>query len=358
MAKAPLLDIDALLGEVPGEFADGVKGAGDPNLYDDTLRDQLNILREEVPPGTVDSLGQPKETKKAEWKKVEEQSREALAKKSKDLRIAAYLIEALVRQNGFAGVRDGFILMRRLCEICWDRLYPVVEDGDPMSRFEPVLNMIDDPDRGLALPTTLRKLPLIKGGAKGNFGVFEHELSQNPQRPEAKQADAINQAILATPFEYIDEELNAIVASHAEREKLVNLLKPKMGNTGPPPGFLQVREALVKCQALADLISKKVAPARPEPAAQEDKGTDAKTGAASAKPAVPTRADIYRQLQALATQLQSMEPHSPIPYLIQRCVNLGNLPFPDMIKELVREDKVLAEMKRELGIKDAAPPKK
>jgi type VI secretion system protein ImpA len=362
MAKPPLLEVEQLLGEVPGEFANGLKGAGDPNLFD-TLRDEFNELREEVPPGAKDVNGQPRDPKKADWKKLEELAKETLQKKSKDLRVAGCLTEALVRQHGFAGMRDGLGLIRRLCEACWDRLYPVIEDGDPLSRFEPVLNMIDDPDRGLMLPSTLRKLPLVrpKEKDKPSYSVFDYELAQDPKRPEAKTLETINQTMTVTPYEQIRGDLEEITASLAERDKLFQMLGPKMNNKGPAPGFVKIREALTGCQRLAEIVAKKVAPLGPPPGSEADnkEGPGAKgDGAAPGKRAVPTRADIYSQLQALADQLGAMEPHSPIPYLIRRCVTLGNLPFPDMIKELVREDKILAEMKRELGIKDATPAKK
>ena len=50
--------------------------------------------------------------------------------------------------------------------------------------------------------------------------------------------------------------------------------------------------------------------------------------------------------------LRRLEPHSPIPYLLERAVTLGALSFPDLMKELVRDANVLAAMSRELGIKE------
>ena len=63
-------------------------------------------------------------------------------------------------------------------------------------------------------------------------------------------------------------------------------------------------------------------------------------------------AEVYQQLAEIANLLQEMEPHSPIPYLIQRAVELGGMPFPRLIQELVRDGGVIEEMNRELGIKD------
>ncbi len=74
--------------------------------------------------------------------------------------------------------------------------------------------------------------------------------------------------------------------------------------------------------------------------------------------AAGSRADAYRQLAAAADLLQRLEPHSPIPYLVKRAVELGALPFPQLMKALIREPNVLAELTREFGLKLEAEEKK
>ena len=51
-----------------------------------------------------------------------------------------------------------------------------------------------------------------------------------------------------------------------------------------------------------------------------------------------------------ADVLASIEPHSPVPYLVRRAVEMGRLPFPEMIQAIVREQSVIDGMFRELGI--------
>jgi type VI secretion system protein ImpA len=75
-------------------------------------------------------------------------------------------------------------------------------------------------------------------------------------------------------------------------------------------------------------------------------------GTATPRPA--TRDEIYRQLGQIATTLQQLEPHSPIPYLIFRAVELGALPFPQLMRALIRDMSVLGELNREFGIPE--PP--
>ena len=56
---------------------------------------------------------------------------------------------------------------------------------------------------------------------------------------------------------------------------------------------------------------------------------------------VASRAQVYQQLAQTAALLQQLEPHSPIPYLINRAVELGALSFPDLMRQLIRDSEVL-----------------
>ena len=53
-----------------------------------------------------------------------------LARRSKDLQVAAWLTEALTRTYGFPGLRDGLRVLRGLHEAFWETLHPQIEDGD------------------------------------------------------------------------------------------------------------------------------------------------------------------------------------------------------------------------------------
>ncbi len=70
--------------------------------------------------------------------------------------------------------------------------------------------------------------------------------------------------------------------------------------------------------------------------------------------ALDSRGAAYRQLTQAAEYLQQTEPHSPIPYLVHRAVKLGQLPFPKLVQQLVREEGILNEPCREFGITEGA----
>src|SRR5262245_35415219 len=78
-----------------------------------------------------------RERKLADWPLTVKLTAEALTKKSKDLQLAAWLTEALVRRNGMSGLMEGLQVLHGLVEAFWDSLYPEIEDGDAEFRAAP-----------------------------------------------------------------------------------------------------------------------------------------------------------------------------------------------------------------------------
>src|SRR5579884_2309676 len=54
------------------------------------------------------------------WLRLEELARDALATRSKDLRVAIWATEAAINLRGFAGLRDSIHTIRKLIETFWD----------------------------------------------------------------------------------------------------------------------------------------------------------------------------------------------------------------------------------------------
>src|ERR1035441_6374825 len=92
----------------------------------------------------------------ADWPLIGQLLSEALAHKSKDLRLAVWLIETKVKLHGFAGLRDSLQLLRALIVNYWDSgLYPEIEGGDLQFRAMPLDYFGSD-----NLPGDIRQIPL------------------------------------------------------------------------------------------------------------------------------------------------------------------------------------------------------
>src|ERR1700733_5949207 len=125
------IDIDALLVPISAQEPSG------SDLRYQPVTDKIKEARRQD-----DNLSQgvwERELKTADYVAVMKLAKEALSKQSKDLQIAAWLTEALVRREGFSGLQQGLQLMQRMLETFWDTVYPQIdEDGDLELRATPL----------------------------------------------------------------------------------------------------------------------------------------------------------------------------------------------------------------------------
>src|SRR5215467_5231070 len=78
------------------------------------------------------------ERKVADWNQVISLAQDAIATQCKDLQLAVWLTEALLRKQSVRGLRDGFILCSGLLNNFWDTLFPEIEDGELEDRAGPL----------------------------------------------------------------------------------------------------------------------------------------------------------------------------------------------------------------------------
>jgi type VI secretion system protein ImpA len=350
MPSPPLLPFEELLQPIPG---DNPAGEGVPF----SVRQQMEEHRKEIDPKNFaeDDPLRPEQAKHADWPAIIGLAQKVLVETSKDLLVGARLTEALTRQHGFAGLRDGLHLLRLLLDECWDRLNPSIEDGDLEVRAGP-FNWLDDADHGARFPTTVRTTPLVANNGQA-FGWLQWKQSQDGKGQVTKEE--FEQAILATPREACQQTSEDLNAALAELDELIGVLGNRL--EGLAPGLLSLRQALSDCDGLLQEILKRKGPAPgvavPEGPALEVAAAQAPVATVNGPPAAArprTRADVYRQLTEAAALLQQIEPHSPIPYLIQKAVALGALSFPQLMRALIRDENILSELNRELGIQEGA----
>ncbi len=125
-------DLDVLLASVSEQAPCG------PNLeYDATFLQIEAEARENI----GHELGLPLEPN---WVEISKLARSVLAR-SKDLRVAIYLLRALVAEDGLPGLARGLYVLRRLITEYWHCLHPGLEDNDPTWRLN-VFAALSDSD--------------------------------------------------------------------------------------------------------------------------------------------------------------------------------------------------------------------
>jgi type VI secretion system protein ImpA len=279
-----------------------------------------------------------------------------LATRVKDLRVAVWLTVGLTQVYRFKGLRAGLALLNLLVDRCWDVLLPG-DDGKPRARGDAIAKALDVPGVGLAFPDRVRLVPIVEGLKEGYGYLHSRHAPDDGLAMDQEDFDAAVEQASAQACRELDDDLGA---SLAELVRLKEALAAR--GSSPAPGFGHLNKALEDCRRwVADLLQKKCPAGDESPDVMREgpAAGGAATGsvAEGARPAAPptTREQAYRQLREAAQVLQRLEPHSPIPYLVQRAVQLGEMPFPQLIRALVRDGGVLTELSRELGLPE--PPK-
>jgi type VI secretion system protein ImpA len=339
MPTAPTLDLEKLL-----EPLAGANPAGDAQAYAYTIRQQLDELRKDENPEDFDDATRPEHLKKADWPAVARLCQEALTQQSKDLRIVCHLAEAQVKLNGFAGLHDSLTLLRRLVGECWQRILPSIEDGDLDSRSEPLANMLDDAERGIRFPNVVRCVPLF-GNRQIACSFQDWRLLRSAGNPGAKAE--FDKAVAATTPDQLQATADEIDKCQAELTALLAELDSKLGPAAP--ALTNLATAISDCRGLVRQELARLVPAASGSADETQPGSSA-----GPSTVVGSRNAAYQQLNRAADFLQQIEPHSPVPYLVRRAVELGALPFPLLMQQLIRDTGVLAELNREMGVREAA----
>jgi type VI secretion system protein ImpA len=318
------------------------------------ILDKIKEYRIEEDPSAYaeDDPMRPQNPKRANWTGIVQLATQTLAGKSKDLLLAAYLTEAMLKVHSFAGLRDSLLLFRELVGKCWDRLLPAIEDGDVEVRAGP-FNLLDDPVKGIRFPTSVRLAPLVVT-KEGAFCYMDRN-PPDPSMPPRVSNEEWDKAIRAAYVKTCQQNLEDVAQCLEHLNQLTETLRAQMGPQDAP-GMTGLRPALEGCQFFLQQVIRKAGGDSPPRTASGggSKGeavNQEKDQSPSGRPAASTRAEAYRQLAQAAAVLKELEPHSPIPYLVHRAIELGSLSFPELIRALVRNAEVVAEINREMGIK-------
>lgn len=257
MSSPAIIDFEALLAPIAGPSPSGAW------LLNTAAYDAIREARRFDDPDL--SQGQWKrDLKTANWRDVIKISAEALKAKTKDVQIAVWLIDALIRQSGFAGLRDGLRLLRELHERYWDTFYPPIEDGDLEFRVAPV-DWLND-----KVPPSIRAIGLTKadGGAEPYSWLHwqESRAIDDLGRKDAKAKTAaiaegkiageqFDKAVATTPTQFYHALREELVECDTECTNVAIVIDERFGKNAP--SLLEVKKAIYDCSTLVEEIVRK-----------------------------------------------------------------------------------------------------
>jgi type VI secretion system protein ImpA len=337
---------DDLLNPIPGDNPSGV------SLRYERVYDQIKEARTEEDE-SIPSGEWQRQAKRADYVQVIKLAGEALATRSKDLQLAAWLAEAHVKREGIGLIQPCLQLFQDLQEQFWDTLYPEIEDGDAGMRPVPIEWAAN------RMATFLREAPITRDGLnfyqyrESRSVGYEADAESNDAKREARElaiaegkvtGEDFDKSFGSTPktwYAQLDQSIHSAVET---LDALQIYSEEKYGDDGP--GLGKLRSALEEVgQVIGSLLNEKrklepdepgeeEAEAEPEPETEEAPATEEAVEAAPARKAKPGKAlsaepadrdDALARVQACAKFLQKDNAASPIAYLLQSSLRFGEL---------------------------------
>jgi type VI secretion system protein ImpA len=167
------VDLEAILAPIPGDSPAGT------DLRYDPVYEQIREARRAEDPLAA-AGGEPKQPA---WGQVRDLAVEALAAKSKDLQIAAWLTEALIHTEGFEGFAAGLRVLTGLLDGYWETLYPAAPEGDLEYRVGP-LEFLNE-----KLWVVLKGIPVTDPQVSDGYSLLKYDES----RTVGYEKDTLNQ---------------------------------------------------------------------------------------------------------------------------------------------------------------------
>lgn len=303
------------------------------------------------------------------WRKIISLAPQLLKSESKDLEVATWFTEAMVRRHGFAGLRDSLHLIDGLIEHFWDGLYPEPDEDGIETRVAPLAGLNGTSSEGVLI-TPLRKTPITEGFSPGPFAYYQYQQAIEAERTsneDAKQSkidklgfslSVIEQSIADSSDIYFLNLVDDIQSSITWAKSIENRLDALCGHDAPST------RAIVNCleeikSAIHHLAKHRL------PVEEIAQPVDATIGDAdmmstpnSSKTSLPlsdslplTRDLAFKRLLELADFFRRTEPHSPISYALEKAVKWGNMSLEQLIVELIPDSTSRRHFSELTGVK-------
>lgn len=373
MPSPDVLDFAKLLAPIPGDQPAGTDLRTDPSPTSDyfAIKDARSAARaaeRQMVLAEDEASSTP-----ADWRPVQDKAIQTLATKTKDLEITAYLVEALVRRNGFAGLRDGFRLAREFVEQFWDGLYPLPDEDGLETRVAPLAGLNGDGAEG-TLIVPIARVPITDSPTAGRLGcvhfqqatalskITDTKLRDKKIAQGAISLDVFLKAVAETPPEFFVSLVQDLQQCQEEFTKLSTALDQKCGGLAPPASG--IKTALGSCLDIVKDVgrSKLEAAKTPGAAAAAPAAAAGSTAGPAPNPApapdvIQNREDAFRQLLKVAEFFRTTEPHTVVSYSLEQVVRWGRMSLPELLSELIPEEASRKNLFKQVGIKPPEPAK-
>lgn len=346
------MNLDLLLNEISLEAPSGAKdlSENDPAFFEleKMVNDRVETdtgRRDKTLKGTVPS-----------WSDIEKKAYD-LCTRAHDLRVAMFLLRALVQTQGLPGLCDGFNLLQSHMERFWDTVYPQLDhaESDPARMRISVLEDLDSRD---TLVGPLTETTLCASREVGKFSLRDYYLATGEivlTEEQKKKLTAAGKQVpgllqIEAAFEKCDlQDLQANQAATASSLESLNhirqLLNEKVGFEAAPTfgelsRLLKEMDALLVKQlnrrgvTVSSTQESAIEAEEPGAAGENQLGQMVSSQTDASVETIRNRRDVARILGQICQYYEQNEPASPVPLLLKRAMRLVEKNFMEIMEDL------------------------
>ena len=314
----------------------------------------------------------------ANWKKILKEVPKCLEKDTKDLELAAWLTEALVRLHGFEGLLEGLQLIHQLVTQFGVNLYPQPDDDGIETQVAPIMGLSGVSGPGsLIVPVNCAAVIELNDGTQysaWNYAqaVEVEKISDVKQRQKKLDSGVVELATIKTALSKIKEPV--LTAKYAKIQECLaevehlTIIFNQFTNDPSLVSFGNLRQALVNCVEIIkpqidkftiaenfDLISENEAKELVDTTGAYP--TAAVKGEFAINPAVlATRDEALHMLTKIVEFFRAHEPHSPISYSLEKIISWANMSLPELLNELIMDSNARRDFCRLSGVNPVQEP--
>jgi type VI secretion system protein ImpA len=351
-------------------LADG-QGAG-PDLRQDysatslyqRLRDARSDARAEE--RSRDAAEEPGGTSPG-WRDVKRMALVCLAEQSKDVEVATWLTEALVRLDGLAGFTAGVGVLSAYLRQYWDVVHPLPDEDGLEARLAPLAGLSGITSDGTLLQP-LRQLPFFVDSNGHQISFYDWKMAEETAAlPDRARREARYTAGIL-PLENLERDA---IAARASWTALIADLRAASAAWQEFDAAASDRfgPAVVSTGRVADLLADVAALAS---RFGEPMEVNAAAPPADIDPVVPSEASMIPRatppasvvefefqsreeaihlIERLSRFFLRTEPHSPLSYALETLARRAKMPFPQLLEEVLQDQASRQSMLGILGIR-------
>lgn len=406
MPSPALIDLEALLAPI----FDGQPAGNDcrfdpsPTSYYQQVKGARNAARSaernNMYSGTNDEADE-------HWRTVLGLAPKVIQEQSKDLEVACWYCEAMIRRYGFAGLRDAFAIIEGLVDRYWDNLYPMPDEDGLETRVSPLAGLNGEGAEGVLL-APIRNTIITEGSSVGPFSYWEYQQAAEAHRItdfEAREdkvnklgysIETVEKAVMESSSDFfinLRDDLSQAIATY----KAVSAKLDEICGAYDAPPTRNILNILEECLGAVNHLGEDKFPIEEIVIADEGAGEEGTTDAPAASQgtagpvsskdqalkqiklvsefirksepnsAIPfvldqavkadsagmsnlAREQAFKQLREIAEFFRKTEPHSPVSYVLEKAVKWGNLSLDELVKELIPDQSSLSHFSMLTGV--------